>query len=332
MSRKSKYLIGIDIGGTKTSVVLGTTAPSIVEKIRFPTHPSRGPEYAMQKIKRSVFELKEKAGKHNVEIISIGISCGGPLDADKGIIMSPPNLPGWDAVPVAGILKEEFKVPVFLQNDANACALAEWRWGAGKGCRNMIFLTFGTGLGAGLILNGQLYSGFTDMAGEIGHIRLGKSGPEGYGKEGSFEGFCSGGGIAKLAKHIIRQKNEVGNTTPFCRDFSQKNITAKDVCAAAEEGDLTAVEILETSGKKLGEGLSVLIDILNPERIIIGSIFTRCRKFLQPSAEKIIQKEALKSSAEACKILPSALGDRIGDYGSLCVADKHIPSEGKVQV
>lgn len=321
MGRKAEYSIGIDIGGTKTAVVLGDSTPSIIDRISFPTQPSLGPGHTIEKIENSVSKLMKSTGKDSIN--AIGISCGGPLDAGKGIIMSPPNLPGWDNIPVAKILEEKFRVPVSLQNDANACALAEWKWGAGKGCSNMIFMTFGTGLGAGLILNGQLYNGASDMAGEVGHIRLEKSGPEGYGKRGSFEGFCSGGGIAQLAEHIIRQKITGGDATPFCSEFAGKDLSAKDVCSAAENGDPAAVQILEISGRKLGKGLSILIDILNPERIVIGSIFTRCRKFLQPAAESVIKKEALNLSADVCKILPSALGEQIGDFGSLCVAENY---------
>lgn len=120
----------------------------------------------------------------------VGISCGGPLNSTAGIIEGPPNLPGWNNVKIADILTSHYGVFASLQNDANACAVAEWKFGAGKGAQNMIFLTFGTGLGAGLILNGRLYSGTNDNAGEIGHIRLEEFGPSGYGKSGSFEGFA----------------------------------------------------------------------------------------------------------------------------------------------
>lgn len=314
-----KCSIGIDIGGTKTTVTLGGSTPAIHDKIRFLTQPSMGPEHALWKIEDAVSTLIKRAGKEAVR--AVGISCGGPLDSSKGVIMSPPNLPGWDNIPITKIIKERFDLPSFLQNDANACALAEWKWGAGKGCSNIIFITFGTGLGAGFILNGKLYSGSTDMAGEIGHIRLELSGPIGYGKEGSFEGFCSGGGINQLAEDIIQCRFESGNLTPFCVDFSGKDISAKDVCLAAEKGDPAAVEILGISGSNLGKGLSILIDILNPEKIIIGSIFTRCRKYLQPTAESMIQNEALDFSAAACRILPSAIGEKIGDFGCLCVAE-----------
>ncbi len=315
-----KYIIGIDIGGTKTAVVLGDPTPSIYERICFPTDTQAGPENTLSKIFDAVSTMLDKTGKDNV--CSIGISCGGPLDSKKGIILSPPNLPGWDCIPVKEILEEKFKIPSFLQNDADACALAEWRWGAGRGCRNMIFLTFGTGLGAGLILNKQLYSGTNDMAGEAGHIRLEEKGPVGYGKAGSFEGFCSGSGISQLASEIIEKREAENCMTRFCREFRGKTITARDVCSASDSGDEAAIEILDISGRYLGKGLSVLIDILNPERIVIGSIFSRCMKHLLPAAEAVIREEALINSSEVCSILPAALGEQIGDLGSICAGER----------
>ena len=311
-----KYIIGIDIGGTKTAVILGDSTPKIYERVSFPTRSFESPQHLLKQITEAAASMIKTVGKDNV--LSIGISCGGPLDSEKGIIMSPPNLPGWDNIPVKAILSEEFDIPVFLQNDADACALAEWKWGAGRGCRNMIFLTFGTGLGAGLILNGQLYSGSSDMAGEAGHIRLDSGGPVGYGKAGSFEGFCSGGGIAQLAVDVINKRINSNNSSLFCEKFSHKAVSARDVYLAAEEGDPAAVEILQISGKYLGKGLSVLIDILNPERIVIGSIFARCRKYLLPAADAEIKKEAIGLSSKVCTILPAELGEQIGDYGSIC--------------
>ena len=160
---------GIDIGGTKCAVIVGDEN-GIVEKIKFPT---TNVDDTLQNIINAV----EKLGAND----AIGISCGGPLDSKRGVIMSPPNLPGWDNIEIVKMLKDRFNVPVAIANDANACAMAEWKFGAGRGCDNMVFMTFGTGLGAGLILDGKLYSGTNDMAGEVGHVRLSDFGPVGYG-------------------------------------------------------------------------------------------------------------------------------------------------------
>ncbi|TYP48725.1 ROK family protein [Thermosediminibacter litoriperuensis] len=316
-----KFIIGIDIGGTKCAVVLADCQMNIYHRIAFPTEVEKGPNHTIDRILFAIEQLLSKNGLAKNQIESIGISCGGPLDSKSGVILSPPNLPGWDNIPIKKIIEEQMGAPVYLENDANAGALAEWTLGAGRGCKNMIFITFGTGLGAGLILNGRLYSGANDMAGEIGHIRLAEDGPEGYGKAGSFEGFCSGGGIAKLARREIEKRLKRGEVVGFCPTLDMvKSITAKDVGLAAERGDPAAVDILKISARYLGLGLSILIDILNPEKIILGSIFVRIRKFLQPVAEEVIRKEALEISAKKCLILPAQLGERIGDYASLCVA------------
>lgn len=323
-----KYSLGLDIGGTKCAVVLGKgEIPDggidgfIIDKISFLTKQARGWRAVVADLISACDEILANNNITVNELISIGISCGGPLDSSEGIIYSPPNLPDWDAVPIVLLLKERFDVPVYLQNDANACALAEWRFGAGKGLRNLIFLTFGTGMGAGLILDGKLYSGTNDMAGEVGHIRLADKGPAGYGKEGSFEGFCSGGGIERLAKALIIEKHRRGETPAICPAAEDLcKITAKSIAQAAKNGDTLAIEIYHICGEYLGRGLAVLIDILNPQAIIIGSIFERSSDLLMNSMEKALRAEALPLSLERCKIVPAELGDAIGDYAALGVA------------
>ena len=314
-----KYFLGFNIGGTKCSVVLGDKDFTIHEKIEFLTRTERGYRKILNEFKDHVYSLFEKYDKKNLK--KIGISCGGPLDSKKGIIYSPPNLPGWDAVPIVEIYKKEFNVDVEVQNDANASALAEWLMGAGKGSKNMVFLTFGTGMGAGFIINGQLYTGTNDLAGEVGHIRMAEDGPVGFGKAGSFEGFCSGGGIAQLAKSLISDKLLAGENVGFCpsKDLI-KDITARIVFEAAIAYDPVAQEIVNISAGYLGRGLAVLIDILNPECIVIGSIYTRNEKLFKSHIEKILKREAIPAANKVCKILPAALGDKIGDYAALCVA------------
>ena len=185
----------------------------------------------------------------------------------------------------------------------------------------MIFLTFGTGMGAGLILNGHLYEGTNDNAGEVGHIRLDNLGPVGYGKAGSFEGFCSGGGIAQLARMKALEKLQTGQTVSFCKSLNDiGSISAKSVAEAAENGDTLAIEIWQMCGKYLGRGLSILIDILNPEVIVLGSIFVRSAGLLQPALNDSLMSEALLPSRMVCKIVPAALDENIGDYASLSIA------------
>ncbi len=324
-----KVLVGIDIGGTKTAVVLGAPCRtpdnadglSIIRRAAFPTDTRVSWREQLARIVESIRALLESAGAEPSGVLAIGVSCGGPLDSGAGLILSPPNLPGWDRVPITALLAEGLGAPALLQNDANACALAEWQYGAGRGCRNMVFLTFGTGMGAGLILGGRLYEGTNDLAGEVGHVRLAEDGPEGYGKKGLFEGFCSGGGIASLAQEAVAAALARGERVSFCPDESAvPSITAQAVGEAAASGDPLAREILAASGRSLGRGLATLIDVLNPERIVIGSIYVRCREFLRRTMEEEIRREALPLAAGACEVVPAALGEQIGDYASLAVA------------
>lgn len=315
-------LAGIDIGGTKCAVVLGRPdgdTIAVLDKARFPTPPTF--TAAMSRIADALADLL--ARRPQASLRAIGISCGGPLDSRAGLILSPPNLPGWDRVDVVGPLAARFGVPVALQNDANACALAEWRWGAGRGARNMIFLTFGTGMGAGLILDGRLYSGTNDLAGEAGHIRLEHEGPLGYGKAGSFEGFCSGGGIAHLGRTRAEQQLAAGQPPAYCPTPADlPGVTAETIALAARQGDPTALEVYRTAGRALGRGLAVLVDILNPQRIVIGSIYARQQALLEPPMLETLRAEALPLALDVCQIVPAGLGERVGDLAALAVAEQ----------
>ena len=306
-------LLGLDIGGTKCGVVIGD-AEKIWKAEKMPTDHAIPPVAMLEKLMDKAEEMM--AGEKPE---AIGISCGGPLDSKTGVILSPPNLPGWDEVAVAELLTARFGAPAHLENDANACALAEWRYGAGKGAENMVFLTFGTGLGAGLILNGKLYAGTNDMAGEAGHIALSPFGPAGYGKAGSFEGFCSGGGIAQLARTLAEESIQNG-VRPQYFPTPDTVITARSVAEAALAGDPTALRVYELCGEMLGRGLAILVDLFNPQVIVIGSVFARAEALLRPSMEKTLCKEALPRALAVCTVKPAALGDSIGDYAALAAA------------
>lgn len=328
MGTEKKYTIGIDIGGTKCAVVLGKgkipdscAAEFIIERQCFQTNSFCGWRDTLNHINNLARTMMDSRGIVSKDLVGIGISCGGPLDYKRGVILSPPNLVGWDEVPIVQQMREGFECPVYLQNDANACALAEWKFGAARGKNHVIFLTFGTGLGAGLILNGRLYHGANDMAGEIGHIRMSDHGPVGYGKSGSLEGFCSGGGLVQLARAKIMEKLQCGGRPHILEDAgSLEQLTARDIGLAASAGDPLACEILKESAAYLGKGLSILIDILNPELVVIGSIYQRCEAIMRPEVERVIQMEALERSARECRVVPAMLKNQIGDYAALTVA------------
>ena len=297
-----KISVGLDIGGTKCAISTGECSADSIRVLSREEFPTAGLSYR-QVLDEFARRIEAISGSDGLDVSAIGISCGGPLDSRAGIIMSPPNLPGWDDVQIVDFFSGRFKVPVHLQNDANACALAEYRFGAGRGTRNMVFMTFGTGLGAGIVIDGKLYSGTNDNAGEIGHIRLAPTGPLGYNKEGSAEGFCSGAGIARLAK--IRKGLD---------------LTAKEIFARVRAGDPDCTEVFRESAEKLATILAFTIDILNPEVIALGGVFMRNADLFMKVVEPILAREALPLARKVCRIVPAGLGESVGDYAALAVA------------
>ncbi len=313
-----RVVAGVDIGGTKTAVVLSSKLPQVLCRIAFETKPERGPDHALARILASLREALDSQGLGARALGSIGVSCGGPLDRERGVIQAPPNLSTWHDVPICTLLEKEFSAPCRIENDANAGALAEARFGAGRGCSNLIFLTMGTGLGAGLILNGQLYRGATDAAGEIGHVRLTKRGPKGFGKHGSAEGWASGAGMAQVARMYARAAAKRGEPTLLGR---QKQLTGVEVAQAAAAGDRVAGEVVRKVGESLGEAIAILVDLFNPECVLVGGLALRFGDSLLGPAREVVQREALASSAKHCRILPAALGEQIGDLAALCAGD-----------
>lgn len=316
-----KLLVGIDIGGTKTAVVLSQEPPAVLAREEFATRPAKGPQFAISHIQKSIHDLLAARGVEASSLLRMGVSCGGPLDRVQGIIQSPPNLPTWDNVPLKAKLEEEFDVECLIENDANAGAVAEHRFGAGKGCQNMVFLTMGTGLGAGIITDGRLYRGANDLAGEIGHVRLTRRGPMGHNKAGSAEGWASGSGMAQLAAQSVAEAQRKGAKTLLTEHArTGKPLTARDVAAAARKGDAVALDILRTTGERLGEVLAILVDVLNPDRIVIGGVAMRLGDLLLEPARQVMRREALELPARTCQVVPAALGESIGDAAALAVA------------
>lgn len=299
-------ILGLDIGGTKSAVVLGDRQATVFERVEFPTRTERGFDATFAELCTHVERLRHPAAHPAPEVISVSI--GGPLDVTRGIVNSPPNLPGWDRIPLRELLEERFEVPVCIEHDGNAGALAEWHFGAARGCRNVVFLTMGTGFGGGLILNGQLYRGTCDLAGEVGHIRLMEDGPAAFGKTGCWEAVCGGAGIARMA--ALR----------FPKRWRDGDVDARQIAELALAGDRDALDVIEEVGRWLGRGLAVLIDVLNPEIVVIGSMAVRLGELVLTPAREELRKEALPGAVEVCRIVPAALGERLGDVASLCAA------------
>lgn len=302
------FCIGFDIGGTKSAVSVGETGEtiSLLDRAEVPTGT---PEQTLSALAPHAKKFSKQYGAQ-----AIGVSCGGPLNTKQGVILDPPNLPSWHNFPLVRSLEQNYGLPCTLQNDANACAVAEWKYGAGRGASNLIFFTFGTGLGAGLILDGKLYEGANGNAGEAGHVRLSARGPVGFGKSGSFEGFCSGGGIARLALRMAKKKSDAPAY------MIAETVTTKQLSEYARAGDAFARDVFSYSGKMLGKGLSMMIDILNPEVIVLGGVYMRAHDLMEESMYREIRKEALSVSRAACRILPAMLSENIGDYAALSIA------------
>ncbi len=319
----NKPFLGLDIGGTKCAVLLAHVDGGIQidDRMRFDTQAELGKEHTLARLYETIEAMLQKHGLEAKDLRAIGVSCGGPLDSRRGVVLCPPNLPGWVDVPLTRMLAERYGIPAFLQNDANACALVEWRLGAGRGTRDMIFLTMGTGMGAGIIAEGNLLCGMSDMGGEVGHLRLTEDGPVGFGKAGSFEGYTSGGGIGRQAQAWTQRLIEEGKPPKWVKDGVQlQDITTRLIADYAKQGDADAKAIFAHAGEMLGRGLSLLVDALNPECIVIGSVFVRCEELLRPSMEAALKREAIPFSLNNLKVVPAMTGEALGDLASIMVA------------
>lgn len=310
----ARTILGFDIGGTKTTILVGRWDPAgqqhpqVLVRDSFPTFEDTPDfEACYERICRRAEVVRQQAVQRGYLPNAISVSIGGPLDIPNGIIQSPPNLPGWNMIPLKELLGTRFGLPVWVEHDGNTGALAEWLFGAGKGLQTVLFLTMGTGFGAGLIIGGRLHRGITSTAGEIGHIRLAEDGPYGFGKHGSAEGFCSGSGMARLA------------TLMFPHRFSAA-VTARDLTDLAFSGDVDAAAVIAQTGKYLGRALAVLVDLLNPEMIIIGSMALRLGDLVLQPARAELQREGLPQAVAGVKVTTPQLGEGLQDIAAFCGA------------
>lgn len=301
-------LFGLDIGGTKTGLLLGDTNGMILRRVEIPTPAAESFEIALPRIVAASHDLLGECRRDGLGIpTALSVSVGGPLDIERGILYAPPHLAAWGQAPLKQRLGEALDLPVYVEHDGNAGALAEFYFGAGRGARNMIFLTLGTGLGAGLILNRQIYHGASDMAGEVGHVRMAEDGPVEYGKAGSWEGFCSGSGLVKLAHWM--------QPGAWPRDLG-----TRDLIGRALESDPAALEVIAEAGRWFGRGLAMLVDVLNPDVIVVGTLGVVLGDLLLEPARAALRAEALPRAVAACRIVPAELGSSLGDVAALMAA------------
>ena len=318
-----EHVVGIDIGGTKLATVVADKTGHILGKVRKPTHSEKGPEYAIGLLFDMVREVVSQVGLEQTSISAIGVSCGGPLDTKTGIVYSPPNLPGWDALPLKALLASEFQVPVIIENDANASALAEFRFGGGRGYSAVLYMTMSTGIGGGIVIDGQVYHGANDSAGEVGHQILLPNGPRcGCGKRGCLEALCSGPAIARRAQAALQKQRKDGKSPTALLTLADGRIEAvksEHVLAAARTGDALALELVQETAYYMGWGIANLVNILNPDIVLLGTIAVAAGDLLLDPIRETVSKFAMTRPAEAVHIAPAQLGDALGDLAAVAL-------------
>ena len=318
-----EHVVGIDIGGTKLATVVADKTGHILGKVRKPTHSEKGPEYAIGLLFDMVREVVSQVGLEQTSISAIGVSCGGPLDTKTGIVYSPPNLPGWDALPLKALLESEFQVPVIIENDANASALAEFRFGGGRGYSAVLYMTMSTGIGGGIVIDGQVYHGANDSAGEVGHQILLPNGPRcGCGKRGCLEALCSGPAIARRAQAALQKQRKSGKSPTALLTLADgriETIKSEHVLAAARTGDALALELVQETAYYMGWGIANLVNILNPDIVLLGTIAVAAGDLLLDPIRETVSKFAMTRPAEAVHIAPAQLGDALGDLAAVAL-------------
>ena len=312
----SSHVIGIDIGGTKLATVVADKDGTILQKVRKPTESERGPGRAVQLLLEMVTEILDLARLRREDISGIGVSCGGPLDTKTGIIYSPPNLPGWDALPLKEMIESEFHIPTIIENDANASALAEARFGGGRGYDYVLYMTMSTGIGGGIVANGEIYHGANDSAGEVGHQILLPDGPLcGCGQYGCLEALCSGPAIARRAQEAITDQP---HTQILAHADGQIDaVRSEHVLQAARDGDALAIALVEETAYYMGWGIANLVNILNPQIVLLGTIAVAAGDLLLDPIRRTVTEMAMQRPLETVKIMPAELGDSIGDLAAI---------------
>ena len=317
------HVVGIDIGGTKLATVVADSTGHILSKVRKPTLAEKGPEYALQLLFEMVRETVESADLAQESVSAIGVSCGGPLDTKTGVVYSPPNLPGWDALPLKAQLESEFHIPVTIENDANASALAEYRFGGGRGYEAVLYMTMSTGIGGGIVIDGQIYHGANDSAGEVGHQILLPDGPRcGCGKRGCLEALCSGPAIARRAQDAIQAQIADGKAATRLLNLANnriENVKSEHVLQAARTGDILALQLVEETAYYMGWGIANLVNILNPDIVLLGTIAIAAGDLLLNPIRKTVSELAMTRPAEAVKIAPAQLGEALGDLAVIAL-------------
>lgn len=308
---KSKLILGLDIGGTKSSVLLGTRDGEILDRVSGPTETHLPPKATIDRLIGDARGMLARHGLSTDDIEGVGISCGGPLDAKAGVVLGPPNLLSWNPVPIVEIVESELGLPAGLENDADAIAVAELLFGAGRGKKSIVAFTWGTGIGSGLVLDGRLYRGSRGMAGEIGHVTFIPGGRDcGCGKRGCIEIYGSGSSIVRIAKEGVASGRETVLS-------SVGEIDGRAVCDAARKGDALAIEVLRDAARAMGRAVSIAAQAFNPEVITLGTMAVHAGDLLMPEVLRVVREEVWEQTRDGLEIMPTPLGDRVQDLSAI---------------
>lgn len=308
-----KYVIGIDLGGTKISTALSTFEGEILKNVVVPTKADEGEVPVLNRIIGTIEEVLTKGEVKIDEVEAIGIGSPGPLDANTGVIITTPNLP-FKNYNVVKPIKERFGVPVYLDNDANVAAIGEFMFGAGKGKRNIVYFTVSTGVGGGAVLNGNIYRGNTCNALEIGHTTVAPNGPRcNCGNVGCLEAVSSGTAIGKRGQEAVST-----NVETSLKEYEK--VTSYEVFKEAEKGDEVAKDIVENALSYLGIGVANAVATFDPEMVIIGGGVTQVGDILFNKVREVVNKRCFKNMAESCEIAPAGLGTDAGVVGAVGLA------------
>ena len=308
-----KYRIGVDIGGTNIKIALVDLEGKIVYSNTTPTRADLGYEHTLGNIKLAISDLMKETNETKDTIEAIGFGFPGQIDYQAGVVRLLPNMPGWVDIPVADIMQKEFGIPTRLDNDVRVATLGELKYGAGKGCTNLVCITVGTGIGSGLVINGKLARGAKNAAGEIGHIKLSMyDGPLcGCGDFGCFEAYASGPAIVQMAKEYI-----MGGKSSKFKELATEELSPYIVAQAALQGDVVAKQIYRKIGEIIGLGLTSVINLLNPERVIIGGGVADAGEILLGPVREVVAKRAMPIQAKSVEIVPAVLGNTAGVIGA----------------
>jgi len=315
-------VLAIDLGGTKIMTALVSASGRVLARERRLTLADKGPEAVIDRLFSALDDILRLENITPAQLGGISVAAAGAVDLKRGLVTSSPHLPGWRDVPLKDMVKKRYGVATFLLNDASAAALGEHRFGVGRGVKNLVLLTIGTGIGGGIIIDGRLYHGSSGSAGEIGHMTIDVNGADcTCGHTGCLETFVSGPAIADETKRRINR----GEKSSLVELAGGKiaEITAEEVGAAAQGGDSLAQSVIAEVGACLGVGLKNVVNIFNPEMIIIGGSVARLGDLLLDPARQVVKETAFPLAARAVRIVPARLGDEAGVRGAAAFALEH---------